>query len=87
MRIHYAHPMSAPRRARKMPTNLSLRADLVRRAKQLGLNLSDVVDAALEQAVQAAERAAWLEENREAIDEYNAMVAKRGLFGDGRRRF
>ena len=25
--------------------------------------------------------------DRDAIDEYNALVAKRGLFGDGRRRF
>lgn len=79
--------MSASPRARKTPTNLSLRADLVRRAKQLELNLSELVDAALEEAIRKAEGEAWLAENREAIDEYNALVAKRGVFGDGRRRF
>ncbi len=73
--------------ARKTPTNLSLRSDLVRRAKELGLNLSDVVDTALEAAIKAAEGKAWLQENREAFTEYNTLVAKRGLFGDGRRRF
>lgn len=86
MRIHYAH-MASPSQARKTPTNLSLRADLVRRAKELGLNLSEILDAALEQAVKDAEAKSWLEENREAIEEYNAHVAKHGLFSDGRRRF
>lgn len=86
MRIYCAH-MRRASRARKTPTNLSLRSDLVRRAKQLELNLSDVVDAALEAAIQEAENAAWLEENREAIAEYNALVKKRGVFSDGRRRF
>jgi antitoxin CcdA len=79
--------MAAPSHARKTATNLSLRADLVRRAKALGLNLSEVLDAALEQAVKEAEGRSWLEENRDAIEEYNALVAKHGVFGDGRRRF
>lgn len=86
MRIEYAHMVGASH-PRKTATNLSLRADLVRRAKDLGLNLSEVLEAALEQAVKEAEGRSWLEENREAIDEYNALVAKRGVFGDGRRRF
>jgi antitoxin CcdA len=74
-------------RARKAPTNLSVRIDLVKRAKQLGLNISELVDLALERAIADAERAAWLEENREAIDAYNQRVATHGVFGDGRRRF
>jgi antitoxin CcdA len=85
LRISYAQ-MPAPN-SRKTATNLSLRADLVKRAKALGLNLSEVLDAALEQAVKEAEGRSWLEENREAIDQYNAMVAKHGVFSDGRRRF
>jgi antitoxin CcdA len=75
------------RAKRKIPTNLSLQPELVRRAKALGLNLSEIVDAALAQAITEAEGRAWLEENRDAIDEYNALVAKRGVFSDGRRRF
>ncbi|MDB4957221.1 MAG: Post-segregation antitoxin CcdA [Myxococcales bacterium] len=77
----------SPRSPRKIPTNLSLRSDLVQRAKQLRLNLSELVDGALERAIKEAEGKAWLEENREGISEYNALVAKRGVFGDGRRRF
>ena len=79
--------MAPTRSPRKVATNLALRADRVRRARELDLNLSQVVDAALEQAVKAAEDRAWVDENRKAIDEYNALVAKRGVFSDGRRRF
>ena len=72
---------------RKTATNLSLRADLVRRARELKINLSAVLEAALEQAVRAAEREAWLAENADAIDDYNTRVAKRGVFSDDWRRF
>jgi antitoxin CcdA len=87
MRIAYAYMAPASARPRKAPTNLSLRTDLVRRAKALGLNLSEVLESALEQVIAAAEREAWLAENREAFDEYNALVDKRGVFSDDWRRF
>jgi antitoxin CcdA len=75
------------RRARKTPTNLSLRIDLVQRAKALGLNLSDVVESALEKAIREAEQARWLAENEAAIDYYNAFIEKHGLFGEEFRQF
>ena len=74
-------------RARKAPTNLSVRTDLVRRAKELGLNISELVDAALAVAIADAERVAWLEENREAIEGANRWVAKHGVWSDGQRKF
>lgn len=77
---------SAPRPP-KAPTNLSLRVDLVARAKALGLNLSNVVDSSLELAIVAAEQARWLAENEKAIDYYNAFVGEHGLFGEEFRRF
>jgi antitoxin CcdA len=46
-----------------------------------------LLEAALEQAIRDAERAAWLADNAEAIDAYNERVAKHGVFGDTRRRF
>jgi antitoxin CcdA len=75
------------RRVRKAPTNLSLRIDLVQRAKALDLNLSEVVESALEQAIVAAEQTRWLAQNQDAIDYYNAFVEKHGLFGDEFREF
>jgi antitoxin CcdA len=75
------------RRVRKAPTNLSLRVDLVQRARALELNLSEVVESALEHAIIAAEQARWLAENKNAIDYYNSFVEKHGVFGDEFREF
>jgi antitoxin CcdA len=86
LRIDYAH-MRRASEPRKVPTNLSLPRDLVRRAKALRLNLSDVVETALEEAIRRSERQEWLDENQEAIELYNAMVERRGVFGDDWRRF
>jgi antitoxin CcdA len=72
---------------KKTATNLSLRPELVRRAKQLKLNLSQILEDALKDEIRKAERAAWLAENQDAIDSYNQGIAKRGVFSDGRRRF
>ena len=78
---------SSRTRRRKAPTNLSLRIDLVRKAKALGLNLSEVLEAALEAAIRDLEQATWLDENQQAIRDYNAFVAKHGVFGDDVRQF
>ena len=85
MRIQCAH--MAQVRQRKTPTNLSVRADLVRRARELKLNLSEILEAALERTIRNAEREAWLADNREAIAGYNALIEKNGVFSDDWRRF
>jgi antitoxin CcdA len=87
MRMYNAYVARASGSRRKVPTNLTVRADLVARAKQLGLNLSQLVEGAIADAIREADRTAWLEENRDAIDDYNARIAKRGLFSDDWRRF
>lgn len=73
--------------ARKTATNVSVRADLVKRARELGLNLSGLLESALESAIRTAEREAWEQDSAEAIDQYNAWVAKHGAFGDTWRKF
>ena len=83
-----APPQQVPsQRARKTPTNLSLRTDLVQRAKALGLNLSEFVEGALEKVIREAEQARWLAENEAAIDYYNAFIEKHGMFGEEFRQF
>jgi len=72
---------------KKSPTNLSVRTELVGRARKLGLNLSEILEAALEQAVREAERVAWVAENEEAIAAYTAWVEEHGAFGDDWRVF
>jgi antitoxin CcdA len=73
--------------ARKVATNVSIRADVVREAKALGLNLSEVFEVAAIEAVRRKRRDAWLEENREAIESYNDRVARDGVFSDAWRKF
>jgi antitoxin CcdA len=75
------------RRVRKAPTKLSLRIDLVERAKALGLNLSEVAETALEKAIVAAEQARWLAENEAAIDYFNKFIEEHGVFGEEFRDF
>ena len=77
----------AAHKSRKVPTNLSLRGELVQRAKALGLNISEAVDAALEDVIRTAEREAWLRENEGAIADYNESVERRGVFSDDWRDF
>ena len=59
----------------------------MQRAKALGINLSDVVESALEKVIREAEQARWLAENEEAIEHYNAVIEKYGLFGEEFRQF
>lgn len=71
----------------KKPTNLSLSSDLLRQARELDINLSAELDAALAEIIRKRQAELWLEENRAAMDAYNAQVEKRGVFSDGLRGF
>jgi antitoxin CcdA len=73
--------------ARKIATNVSIRADVVREAKALGMNLSAVCEAAVVEAVRRGRQQAWLEENRDAIESYNALAARDGVLSDRWRKF
>jgi len=59
--------------------NLSLEVQTIDRAKALGLNLSATVDALLTQEVERLYWERWNEDNREAIDNYNARIEREGL--------
>lgn len=71
----------------KRAANLSVNAGLLDEAKALKINLSATLERALEEEVRARKRESWLAENREAIADYNALVAEHGVFSDGVRSF
>ena len=73
--------------AAKKPVNVSLNGDLLRLARELGLNVSALAEKALDEAVRAALGAAWARENAGAIAAYNERVEERGVFSDGMRAF
>lgn len=74
---------SAPKKA----VNISINADLLAKARKLGLNLSGELEHRLADAVRLAEQAAWLAQNESALDDHNRRIAERGLFSDGKRQF
>lgn len=74
-------------KVRKKRTTLSLDRDTVEAAQGFGINLSQVSEAALREAVKRRREEAWLEENRDAIEEQNERVRRLGAFSDGLRRF
>ncbi len=63
----------------KRPTNVSLSADLVDEARQLGINVSEACQTGLAAEVKKAREAAWKEENRAAIESWNDYIRKNGL--------
>ena len=73
--------------APKKSVNLSINADLLQQAKQLNINLSQTLELHLAEIVLQAQSSLWLEENKNALDEYNRRIESRGTFSDGLRRF
>jgi len=74
-------------RRRKKPTNLSVDERLLARARSLKLNLSQLLEAGIAEALRREERAQWLRRNRAALEAYNDHVEKHGVFSDGLRSF
>ena len=63
----------------KRATNLSLSSDVLDMARELGLNLSQTVDALLAEEVKRRYWAKWNEDNKDAIAAYNTRVEREGL--------
>ncbi len=63
----------------KRPVNLSINARTVDLAKELGMNLSQTVDSFLTAEVQRLYWERWNDDNKDAIDAYNARIAQEGL--------
>ena len=66
---------NAPKRA----TNLTLSVKVLDMARELGMNLSQTVDALLAAEVRKRYWERWNDENKEAVEAYNARVEKVGL--------
>lgn len=78
-----AYNLQAP----KKPTNLSINADLLSKAKEMDINLSATLEQALVVVLRQKQRKRWLAENKAAIQVYNEQVEKYGVFSDGLRSF
>ena len=65
----------APKRA----TNLSLNSKVLDAARELGMNVSQTVDALLAAEVRKRYWERWNDENKDAIAAYNARIEREGL--------
>jgi antitoxin CcdA len=75
--------LNAPRK----PANLTINADLLQCARVQKINLSATLERALVEELRRRQRERWMEDNREAIADYNGEVEKHGVFSDAIRAF
>jgi antitoxin CcdA len=75
------------RDAPKRSINLSLNSAVLDQARELGMNISQVVDQLLAAEVEKLYWARWNTDNAQAIADYNARIEREGLFSDRWRTF
>ena len=67
-----------PATSEKQRTNITLTARNLAAARELGLNVSAISDAAVAEAVRLAKAKAWAQENATAISERRAWIEANG---------
>jgi antitoxin CcdA len=65
--------------APKKATNLTLNAKVLEMARELGMNVSQTVDALLAEEVRRRYWERWNADNKGAIDAYNERIERDGL--------
>lgn len=73
--------------APKKSANLSLNSDLLKKARECGINLSAALEQALIEQVKQKQSEKWRAENRDSIAAYNEYVDRNGTFSDDTRSF
>ena len=71
----------------KKAVNLRIDKALIEQAKEMRINLSQVLETSLAEILRRKQQEMWMSDNREAIDAYNHRVETRGVYGRGLRRF
>ena len=73
--------------SRRKAVNLSIDQDVLLAAREHKLNLSRLLEETLRAELHALTQNEWRRRNKEAIDEYNTRIERRGVFSDRTRRF
>lgn len=71
----------------KKPVNLTADPALLKEARALGLNLSEIFEKGVAEAVAERRRERWIADNKDALEAHNRYMERHGLFGDGKRLF
>lgn len=72
--------MRSIRNAPKRAINLSLNSKVLDMAREMGLNISQTVDALLTEEVLRRYWQGWQQDNAEAIAHYNERIEREGTF-------
>jgi antitoxin CcdA len=67
---------------KKRAVNVFVDAELIDEARRMRINMSETLERRLRMIVRADQEKRWLEENKAAIEAYNARVAQHGLLSD-----
>jgi len=78
---HSGRMGAPPAPGRKRAVNVTVDENVLADAKQLGLNLSQVMEDELRRRVKEEKTRRWEEEHREAIEAHNRFIEKHGIFG------
>ena len=73
--------------ARKKPANLSVNGDLLRQAKELGINMSQIFEERLAEVIRERKCLQWQKENRIGLEAYGRFLEENNLFSASVRRF
>lgn len=68
--------------SRKRAVNVTVDEDVLAEAKQLGLNLSQILEEELRKRVTEERTRRFQEEHGEAIEAHNRFIEKHGIFGE-----
>jgi antitoxin CcdA len=71
----------------KSRTNVSIDSALLEAARAQNIKISPLLEEAIREKLSRDASARWLDENKAAIEAYNAEVEGEGLFSDGLRGF
>jgi len=71
----------------RVKVNLTLDADVAEAARSLGLNMSQLAEAAIIEAARVERNRLWRAENQSALNAYAEEIAKEGLPLAGFRSF
>ncbi|HDS4948397.1 TPA: type II toxin-antitoxin system CcdA family antitoxin [Klebsiella aerogenes] len=74
----HRHPVSVP----KKRTNVTISQSLLQEAKENGLNISALLELALDDALRQIRKNRYLLENKAAFASHNAFIEEAGLFSD-----
>jgi antitoxin CcdA len=67
---------------KKRAVNLSVDAELLDLARDMGLSPSQVLESALRRETEAERIRRWQQVNRKSLDSYNRLIERAGVFGE-----